>query len=177
MDGDAARSVVGVTTLSPVSLRLWFEMCQLWLSAAERRHRATQSDRGDAAMICRQAGLRGTHAIMRLDASTMDRLPTDKLSRRVGDSKGSWTKIELEAEYWDGLDEIIRRERVTLVELVADVQERLRADGTDITIQQAMRVFITAYFRQAANLSARASENGDLMQRAVEAALPLRKAS
>lgn len=113
---------------------------------------------------------------MTLDASAMGRLPTDKLLRRVGDGEGSW-KIELEAEFWDALDEIVRRERITLVELVEDVQNRLRASGSGIALAQAISVFVTSYFRTAANFSARPAAAGNLIERAVDTALPLRKAS
>lgn len=73
---------------------------------------------------------------------------------------GRTVQIRLEPSYWEGLDEICRREDLTPDELCIDVQERMeqqtrRASGSGtsqsgVSLANALRVFVVGYFRQAA---------------------------
>ncbi len=74
---------------------------------------------------------------------------------------GEDVTIRLEPSYWDGLDEISRREDLTADELCTDVQERVKRQGrrpagrtgdgsNGVSLANALRVFIVGYFRQAA---------------------------
>jgi len=59
---------------------------------------------------------------------------------------GRRTSMKLEPEMWDALDEVCRRERLTLHQVCTAVAERHR--GNNLTA--AMRVFVLSYFRTAA---------------------------
>lgn len=74
------------------------------------------------------------------------------LNRNVTIS-GRRTSMKLEPEMWDALDEICRREQITLHEVCSLVAERHR--GNNLTA--AMRVFILGYFRVAATESGHSS--------------------
>lgn len=73
---------------------------------------------------------------------------------------GRDVQIRLEPSYWEGLDEICRREDLTPDELCTDVQERMdqqtrrssRGGGAQagVSLANALRVFVVGYFRQAA---------------------------
>ncbi|WP_247871979.1 ribbon-helix-helix domain-containing protein [Azospirillum sp. TSO35-2] len=68
---------------------------------------------------------------------------------------GRATAIRLEPSYWEGLEEICRREDLTVDELCADVQDRMeqqsrRAAQSGVSLANALRVFVVGYFRQAA---------------------------
>ncbi|MDQ0531230.1 putative DNA-binding ribbon-helix-helix protein [Azospirillum picis] len=73
---------------------------------------------------------------------------TLKLSKRE-------VTIRLEPSYWEGLEEICRREDLTVEELCADVQDRMTRQGRQsvqagVSLANAIRVFVVGYFRQAA---------------------------
>jgi len=57
------------------------------------------------------------------------------------------TSVRLEPEMWDGLQEICRRERVTLHKICTDVSVQKQSE-TSLTA--AIRVFVMRYFRSAA---------------------------
>jgi predicted DNA-binding ribbon-helix-helix protein len=59
---------------------------------------------------------------------------------------GRRTSMKLEPDMWDALDEVCRREQVTVHDVCTLVAERHR--GNNLTA--AMRVFILGYFRTAA---------------------------
>ena len=59
---------------------------------------------------------------------------------------GHRTSVRLEDEIWEGLDEICRRESLSLAELCTMIERRRR--GASRT--SAIRVFILTYFRAAA---------------------------
>ncbi|RUQ74467.1 hypothetical protein EJ913_05290 [Azospirillum doebereinerae] len=68
---------------------------------------------------------------------------------------GHAVQVRLELSYWEGLDEICRREDLTPDELCADVQERMnqqsrRGAQPGVSLANALRVFVVGYFRQAA---------------------------
>lgn len=69
---------------------------------------------------------------------------------------GRDVQVRLEPSYWEGLDEICRREDLTADDLCADVQERMeqqvrRSGGQGgVSLANALRVFVVGYFRQAA---------------------------
>ena len=63
--------------------------------------------------------------------------------------------IRLEPSYWEGLDEICRREDLTVDELCDDVRDRMEQQGrrtsqSGVSLANALRVFVVGYFRQAA---------------------------
>lgn len=59
---------------------------------------------------------------------------------------GRRTSMKLEPDMWDALDEICRRERLSVHDICGLIAERHR--GNNLTA--AMRVFILGYFRAAA---------------------------
>ncbi|WP_448205921.1 ribbon-helix-helix domain-containing protein [Azospirillum sp. sgz302134] len=69
---------------------------------------------------------------------------------------GEPTAIRLEPSYWEALDEICRREDLTVDELCSDLKERMdqqtkrsrRVSG--VSLSNAVRVFIVGYYRKAA---------------------------
>lgn len=68
---------------------------------------------------------------------------------------GHPVQLRLELSYWEGLEEICRREYLTPDELCADVQERMEQQNrygaqTGVSLANAVRVFVVGYFRQAA---------------------------
>ncbi|PWC73685.1 hypothetical protein TSH100_30765 [Azospirillum sp. TSH100] len=68
---------------------------------------------------------------------------------------GRDVSIRLEPSYWEGLDEICRREDLTVDELCEDVRERMeqqarRLPRSGVSLANALRVFVVGYFRQAA---------------------------
>lgn len=68
---------------------------------------------------------------------------------------GREVPIRLEPSYWEGLEEICRREELTTEELCADIQDRMqqqsrRSAQIGVSLANAMRVFVVGYFRQAA---------------------------
>lgn len=63
---------------------------------------------------------------------------------------GHRTSLRLEAETWDALDEICRREGVTIHQLCSLVDRRRNGQGRT----SAVRVFILTYFRNAAHAAA-----------------------
>ncbi len=69
---------------------------------------------------------------------------------------GRTIQVRLEPSYWEGLDEICRREDLSADELCADVQDRMeqqtrRAGGQGgVSLANALRVFVVGYYRQAA---------------------------
>lgn len=70
---------------------------------------------------------------------------------------GRDTQLRLEPSYWEALEEICRRERVSLNELCGDLSRRLATqtrtgagEGDRVSLANAARVFIVGYFRRAA---------------------------
>lgn len=69
---------------------------------------------------------------------------------------GRAMQIRLEPSYWEALDEICRREDLTVDELCSDLKERLdqqlrRVRGIgSVSLANAVRVFIVGYYRKAA---------------------------
>ncbi|MFD2265320.1 ribbon-helix-helix domain-containing protein [Lacibacterium aquatile] len=62
--------------------------------------------------------------------------------------RGRRTSIRLPGDMWDALEEIAKREDLTMEEL-ADAAEAMRPDGTT-TFTAAMRLLILNYWRHAA---------------------------
>ncbi len=69
---------------------------------------------------------------------------------------GRPTQIRLELSYWEALEEICRREDLTVDELCCDLKDRLveqsrrvRSVG-GVSLANAVRVFIVGYYRKAA---------------------------
>lgn len=67
--------------------------------------------------------------------------------------------LRIEPSYWEALDEICERERMTLGELCSDLWSRLgeslkrtgrRTDNDRLSLANAVRVFAVGYYRQAA---------------------------
>ncbi|TSD86787.1 ribbon-helix-helix domain-containing protein [Mycobacterium sp. KBS0706] len=56
---------------------------------------------------------------------------------------GARSSIRLEEAFWDALEEILRREGLTLNELVSRIWGRLPANGN---LSSAARVFVHSYF-------------------------------
>ncbi|WP_429225732.1 ribbon-helix-helix domain-containing protein [Inquilinus ginsengisoli] len=56
---------------------------------------------------------------------------------------GARSSIRLEDAFWDGLDEIIQREGVTLDQLITGIRRRLSPDAN---LSGAVRVFIQSYY-------------------------------
>jgi len=67
---------------------------------------------------------------------------------------GQSRQIRIEPSYWEALEEIAGRERVSVDELCTDLKERLDAQvsqgETGVSLANAVRVFVVGYFRQAA---------------------------
>lgn len=66
---------------------------------------------------------------------------------------GRRTSMKLEPDMWDALDELCRRERITMHEACTMVADRHH--GNNLTA--AMRVFILGYYRAAATEQGHAS--------------------
>ncbi len=73
-------------------------------------------------------------------------VPSQLINRNVTAHRGR-TSMRLEPELWDALDEICRRERVTLGELVRRIEQRGHPGGRT----SAVRVHLLQYFRRAAD--------------------------
>ncbi|WP_348771377.1 ribbon-helix-helix domain-containing protein [Azospirillum sp. SYSU D00513] len=76
---------------------------------------------------------------------------------------GGPIQIRLEPSYWEAVEDICRREELSVDELCAELKRRLdeqvrrqriTAEPAALALPKAMRVFIVGYFRQAA------TENG-----------------
>lgn len=69
---------------------------------------------------------------------------------------GRPTQIRLEPSYWEALDEICRREDLTVDELCSDLKDRLDSQSqrarrvSGVSLSNAVRVFIVGYYRKAA---------------------------
>lgn len=69
---------------------------------------------------------------------------------------GQATQIRLEPSYWEALDEICRREDLTVDELCSDLKDRLDSQtrrsrsALSVSLSNALRVFIVGYYRKAA---------------------------
>ncbi|AWK86305.1 ribbon-helix-helix domain-containing protein [Azospirillum thermophilum] len=71
---------------------------------------------------------------------------------------GHRTSMRLEPSMWDALEDIARREGISVNKLCTRIKERigeqarrrgLTEDQTDVTLTSAVRVFIAAYYRRA----------------------------
>ncbi len=77
------------------------------------------------------------------------------LTSRTLKLSGRDVTIRLEPSYWEGLEEICRREDLTVDELCYDVRDRMEQQGrrsspAGVSLANALRVFVVGYFRQAA---------------------------
>lgn len=77
------------------------------------------------------------------------------LTSRTLKLSGRDVTIRLEPSYWEGLEEICRREDLTVDDLCYDVRDRMeqqgrRASQAGVSLANALRVFVVGYFRQAA---------------------------
>lgn len=69
---------------------------------------------------------------------------------------GRPSQLRLEPSYWEALDEICRREDLTVDELCGDLQDRLETQTrrrrrlSGVSLANAVRVFIVGYYRKAA---------------------------
>ncbi|WP_448190765.1 ribbon-helix-helix domain-containing protein [Azospirillum sp. sgz301742] len=67
---------------------------------------------------------------------------------------GQSCQLRIEPSYWEALEEISRREELSVDELCTDLKERLDAQTrhaeSGVSLANAVRVFIVGYFRQAA---------------------------
>ena len=77
------------------------------------------------------------------------------LTSRTLKLSGRDVTIKLEPSYWEGLEEICRREDLTVDELCYDVRDRMEQQGrrstqAGVSLANALRVFVVGYFRQAA---------------------------
>ena len=70
---------------------------------------------------------------------------------------GRAVQVRLEPSYWEALEEISRREELTVDELCSDLKDRLDMQGRyagrgqpGVSIANAVRVFVVGYFRTAA---------------------------
>lgn len=76
----------------------------------------------------------------------------------VGDAS---QQVRLEPSYWEALEEICRREEVSVDDLCSDLQRRMveqarrmrDRDADRASLANAVRVFTVGYFRQAATES------------------------
>jgi predicted DNA-binding ribbon-helix-helix protein len=59
---------------------------------------------------------------------------------------GHRTSVRLEPQMWDALQDIVRRRRVTVHDLVTDIDRRRRASS----LTAAIRVYIVDFYRAAA---------------------------
>lgn len=73
--------------------------------------------------------------------------PRSTLVSRNVTVSGKRTSVRLEPEMWDGLQEICRRERSTMHQIVSSISLQ-KQDRTSLTA--AIRVFIMRYYRMAA---------------------------
>ncbi|WP_455185586.1 ribbon-helix-helix domain-containing protein [Azospirillum palustre] len=77
------------------------------------------------------------------------------LASRTLKLSGRDVSIRLEPSYWEGLEEICRREVMTVDELCDDVRDRMERQArhssrSGVSLANALRVFVVGYFRQAA---------------------------
>jgi len=87
----------------------------------------------------------------RVDQSTS----VASLASRTLKLSGRDASIRLEPSYWEGLEEICRREDLTVDELCDDVRDRMdqqarHSPRSGVSLANALRVFVVGYFRQAA---------------------------
>lgn len=74
------------------------------------------------------------------------------VNRNVTAERGR-TSMRLEPEFWDALKEICRRERTDMSSLVRKLEKNSHPSGRT----SAVRVFVMAYFRDAATEAGHAS--------------------
>lgn len=75
----------------------------------------------------------------------MSKRPARCPTRTIATADGGRTSVRLEPEFWAALDDIRRREGVTLAELCR------RIDGTRRTgMTAALRLYVVGYFRRLA---------------------------
>jgi len=76
------------------------------------------------------------------------------LVSRTVNIAGQRHQIRIEPSYWEALEEIGRREDLSVDELCADLKDRLdaqaRRNEPGVSLANAVRVFVVGYFRQAA---------------------------
>lgn len=79
------------------------------------------------------------------------------LECRTVDIDGKSYQLRIEPSYWEALDDICRREEMTLGELCSDLRRRLAihvqrlGQGSEaVSLANAVRVFAVGYYRQAA---------------------------
>lgn len=70
---------------------------------------------------------------------------------------GRRTSVRLEPVMWDALQDIARRERISVHDLVTDI-DRHRSESS---LTAAIRVFIVNFYRRAAMLSAQRQQPAD----------------
>ena len=81
----------------------------------------------------------------------------DRLCRNVT-VDGRRTSLRLERHYWEGLDDICRREGCSLNDLMTEIERRGKADqGEPFCLTSAARVFVLDYFRSAETEAGHAS--------------------
>ncbi len=71
------------------------------------------------------------------------------VNRNVTSAAGR-TSIRLEPELWDALEEICRRENMSLTEAIRSIERGWRGSGQPGGRTSAVRVHIVTYFRSAA---------------------------
>ena len=76
------------------------------------------------------------------------------LKRSVGN--GSKTSVSLENKFWDALQEIARREKLTTSALV----ERIAGNSESDNLSSEIRVFVLDYFRTRSGLKLFSNELG-----------------
>lgn len=74
-------------------------------------------------------------------------------SQRTLVISGRRTRLQLEPEFWQALDEIGRREALSL----SDLATLVRCGDPDRPAPSSLRVFVAQYFRRIAHLSPQAN--------------------
>jgi predicted DNA-binding ribbon-helix-helix protein len=82
---------------------------------------------------------------------------------------GHKTSVSLEDEFWNGLKEIVQKQKMTLADLVGDIDVR----RLHTNLSSAIRLFVLAHFRsQISQTSADRVDSGEEMPRILHAGRP-----
>lgn len=80
-------------------------------------------------------------------------LPTDMIARMVPRQDGAKATVTLERFFWETLDAIAERERMTPDVLLCETDRRRALLSEAMALDVAVRLFCVSYYQQAAVLS------------------------
>lgn len=74
---------------------------------------------------------------------------------------GHRTSLRLEPFMWDALEDISKREGVSINEICTQIHERINEYEEEVSLTSAIRVFIASYYRKSCHISSEGRVEGD----------------